>query len=477
MTQGIKYELCIKGGHVVDPANKVDDVRDVAICEGKILAVAPELDCSAAVQVVAGKGLVVMPGIIDSHAHVARPKALGAGFRMLVKAGITTVVDFEGPTSELANEIQSYGCGLNVAVLEGIRAGAGVSKVDAPHKEVSEKINSSLDMGAIGVKILGGHYPLTPETTADFIETAAREGAYVALHAGSTATGSNILGLEEAVRLAAGHPLHIAHVNAYCRGLVEHPLHELYRAMEVIKQNDNIVSESHLAPFNGCSGSIGKDGLVESYVTRNCLRTFGYSVNKDGMERAILDGVASVYARVGEEMELLWKKKAHKRWLGEGTRLGTSFPVNLRVSAMVCATEKDEKGKFVVDAISSDGGAIPRNFILSYGINLVHFGALTMSEMVLKASYNPACLFGLTNKGHLSPGADADLILLDPQTGKVSLTIIDGRFAMVGGIPIKRGGCILTSQRGTPFLKKKKVHYKVIDLKDSSYLKNVKIHH
>ena len=91
----------------------------------------------------------------------------------------------------------------------------------------------------------------------------------------------------------------------------------------------------------------------------------------------MLDGYAGVYALVGSEMKYLFGEEAVRRWKEEKTVIGTCFPVNLRYSALVCAMEKDNSGEFVVDAISSDGGAIPRNFILSYGILLIKFGGLT----------------------------------------------------------------------------------------------------
>jgi cytosine/adenosine deaminase-related metal-dependent hydrolase len=265
----LKYDLLIKGGHVVDPANRVDEITDIAVKDGLIAAVGPDLDPVDAENTVKADGMLVLPGIVDSHAHVARPKAGGAGYRMLVKAGVTTAVDFEGPMDVIAEEIMTYGCGLNVAVLEGLWPGSGFSSEKATHQQVVAQVQRILDEGSIGVKLLGGHYPLTPETTSSVIEVAAAEGAYVAFHVGSTATGSNILGLEEAVELAAGHPLHIAHVNSYCRGLVDDPLLEIKRALDLLKEAPNVVSESHLASLNGCSGRIGKDGLPQSHVTRN----------------------------------------------------------------------------------------------------------------------------------------------------------------------------------------------------------------
>ena len=54
------------------------------------------------------------------------------------------------------------------------------------------------------------------------------------------------------------------------------------------------------------------------------------------------------------------------------------------------AQAKRPDGTFVVDAISTDGGCIPRNVTLSVGLSLVKFGALTLSEFVVKTSVNPA---------------------------------------------------------------------------------------
>ncbi len=477
MAHKMKYDLLVKDGYVVDPVNKVNGVADVAVIEGKIAAVEPDLDWAVAKKVVSAEGLLVIPGVVDSHVHAARPQARGAGYRMLVKAGVTTAVDFEGPVESVTDEISDYGCGLNVAILEGIRPGFGISRKDAPHDEVAQKVGSALDKGAIGVKLLGGHYPLTPDTTADVIDTAAREGAYVAFHAGSTDTGSNILGLEEAIQLSAGNPLHLAHINAYCRGLVEDPLRELSRAMKALKNAGNIVSESHLAPLNGCSGHIGEDLLPESNVTRNCLRKFGYPVSREGLEKAILEGKAAVYAPVGGEMCYLWREKARERWLEAETRVGVAFAVNLRSSALVCATEKKDSNTFVVDAISSDGGAIPRNFILLQGMLLVHFGALTLEELVLKACYNPARMFGFNTKGHLGRGADADLAILHPRKGDVQITIISGSVVMAGGIPLKIPGCILTTARGKEALERQGHLYSVVDLADSTYFKNIRQNH
>ena len=64
------YDLLLQGGHVIDAKNNISAVRDVAIKDGKIAAVAAHLDPAAALKVVNVAGLYVTPGLIDIHAHV-----------------------------------------------------------------------------------------------------------------------------------------------------------------------------------------------------------------------------------------------------------------------------------------------------------------------------------------------------------------------------------------------------------------------
>jgi dihydroorotase len=63
------FDLLIKNGHVIDAANAVNGVMDVAIAGGKIAAVAPNIPPARAKQVADASGLYVTPGLIDLHAH------------------------------------------------------------------------------------------------------------------------------------------------------------------------------------------------------------------------------------------------------------------------------------------------------------------------------------------------------------------------------------------------------------------------
>jgi dihydroorotase len=65
-----KYDLLLTGGHVIDPKNKISAVRDVAIANGKVAAVAAKIDPAEAFKVVDVSGYYVTPGLVDIHVHV-----------------------------------------------------------------------------------------------------------------------------------------------------------------------------------------------------------------------------------------------------------------------------------------------------------------------------------------------------------------------------------------------------------------------
>ena len=89
------YDLVIQGGHVIDPANGIDRVMDVAVSAGKIARVAASIPAGGAKKTVNAAGLYVTPGLIDLHTHVyvgGRPAALFPD-DVVLPAGTTTVVD------------------------------------------------------------------------------------------------------------------------------------------------------------------------------------------------------------------------------------------------------------------------------------------------------------------------------------------------------------------------------------------------
>src|SRR5262249_2104876 len=96
-----RYDLLLKGGHIIDPKNRISRIMDVAVAEGKIARVANNIPASQSRKTIDAKGLYVVPALIDIHAHVynrpgnpppqrnqsVQPDAVA------FRSGITTVVD------------------------------------------------------------------------------------------------------------------------------------------------------------------------------------------------------------------------------------------------------------------------------------------------------------------------------------------------------------------------------------------------
>ena len=95
-------DILIKGGHVFDPKNEVNQVMDVAISADSIFQVAKNIDATKATKVIDASDMYVCPGLIDIHTHVfvgSNPGKFADGSNSLspddftFRAGITTVVD------------------------------------------------------------------------------------------------------------------------------------------------------------------------------------------------------------------------------------------------------------------------------------------------------------------------------------------------------------------------------------------------
>ncbi|MEM2905950.1 MAG: amidohydrolase/deacetylase family metallohydrolase [Candidatus Bathyarchaeia archaeon] len=89
------YDLVVKNGLLIDPAQGIHERKDVALLDGKVAAVEPRIDESQARRVVDAEGLIVTPGLIDLHVHVCyriAPLAVDPEAACLAK-GSTTVLD------------------------------------------------------------------------------------------------------------------------------------------------------------------------------------------------------------------------------------------------------------------------------------------------------------------------------------------------------------------------------------------------
>ena len=81
----MKYDLMIRGGDVIDPGSGLRGHMDVAIAGGKIVEVAPSLREADARKTISAKDRLVIPGLVDVHAHILSTVRIWASNRSLVQ--------------------------------------------------------------------------------------------------------------------------------------------------------------------------------------------------------------------------------------------------------------------------------------------------------------------------------------------------------------------------------------------------------
>ena len=91
-----EYDLVLRGGRVIDPANSVDRVMDVGVTGNRITAVAAHIADTQARKLVDVSGLIVVPGLVDLHAHVFGYEGSLTPDDTALPAGTTTIVDAGG---------------------------------------------------------------------------------------------------------------------------------------------------------------------------------------------------------------------------------------------------------------------------------------------------------------------------------------------------------------------------------------------
>lgn len=195
--QTAHYDLLLKGGHVIDPANNIDGIMDVAVSGGKIAAVQKDISADTAGKVVDATGLYVTPGLIDIHVHITnggaplnwfdpearshiQPYAIPAD--LVLQSGVTTVVDAgtagaetflqekEGVMDHATVRVLAF---LNI-VANGMSGGLEQSVDEMDVKRCADTINKYSDV-IVGVKT--AHYWTTQPYDGEHTPWAAVDRA------------------------------------------------------------------------------------------------------------------------------------------------------------------------------------------------------------------------------------------------------------------------------------------------------------
>ncbi len=100
--RGQQFDLLLKNGHLIDPKNQINAIKDIAVADGKIAWVANDIPAAQSKKTIDATGMYVVPGLIDIHTHVfvgSKADKFADGIYSVspddftFKSGVTTVVD------------------------------------------------------------------------------------------------------------------------------------------------------------------------------------------------------------------------------------------------------------------------------------------------------------------------------------------------------------------------------------------------
>lgn len=418
-----QFDLVLEGGRVMDPETGLDAVRNVGIRNGKIARVSTKKLTGK--RMVQAAGLVVAPGFIDLHQHgqdieSQRVKAFdGVTAALEMEIGAPDVAQFlklkEGHSlihygttaSHAAARALVFGALLPEVVIDphaGIpeilpKSGPATNQPATPEQitRIQQRLRDELDAGALGVG-MGIQY--TPGATRleviDMFRVAAGRKLPVYTHMrsfGRSEPGSAIESVEEVIGAAAitGASLHIVHINSTC----------LLDSLEC------------LALVEGARAR-GLDVTTEAYPYIAGMTAVNSAVFNPGWrEKLGIDYGNLVLPDTGEHLTKERFEELHNS--------------SAQQSVLVFANTQE-----VVDAvipnrlimIASDGAlGHPRN-AGTYSRVLAQYvrekKTLTLMEALRKMTLMPAQMLERSTpagrlKGRLQEGADADIVVFDPQ--------------------------------------------------------------
>ena len=410
-----QYDIVLEGGRVMDPETNLDAVRNVGIRGGKIARISSEPLSGG--RVIKVHGLVVAPGFIDLHQHgqdlaSQRVKAFdGVTTALEMEIGVPDVAQFmkskEGHSlihfGTTASHVAARSLIFVTPLPEGTilpKSGPATDQLATPQQieRIEQRLRDQFDAGALG---LGMGIQYTPGATRleviDMFRTAAERKLPVYTHMrsfGRIEPGSAIEAVEEVIGAAAisGAPLHIVHVNSTC-------LRDTLECLSMIAG----------------ARARGLDVTTEAYPYIAGMTAINSALFNPGWkERLGIDYSDLVIPDTGERLT--------KERFDELHNSGTQKWV------LVFANTQEMVDKTIPNPlimIASDGAeGHPRN-AGTYSRVLAQYvrekKVLTLMEALRKMTLMPAQMLERSTpaayrKGRLQEGADADMVVFDPNT-------------------------------------------------------------
>ena len=382
--------VLIQNGHVVDPATGLDEQCDVFISENKIKKVGKNLQDDAD-HVIDAAGCYVMPGFIDLHVHLRDPgltnkETLETGGKAAVRGGVTTVCAMPNTspiidTKEKVEEVHQR------AATESF---ARVIQLGSMTKgEAGQELSDIKGMAQAGCMALSedGKSVMNASLFRKAMREADEQGLIIFSHCED-------ISLVEGGVMNAGKRAEQLGVKGITNSVED-----------VITARDILIAKELDARLHLCHCS-----------TKDSVRMIALA-KQDGVK---VTGEVCPHHFILTDADIpenngIWKmnpplrSKEDVEALRQGLKDGTMDVISTD-HAPHMMSEKDkpmEKSAFGIVGLETSA-------CLTY-TELVEKGVLTMMQMAEKMSYNPAKVLGLEDRGSISEGKTADIVVFDPR--------------------------------------------------------------
>lgn len=372
VVQAQEFDILLKGGHVIDPKNNIDAIMDVAVSGSTIARVESDIPVNTAKRVIDASGLYVTPGIIDMHTHVfhGTSEAKFSGFQITDGFGSVVPDDF------------TFRAGVTTVV------DAGSSGWRDFHRFKKQTVDNSRTRVLAFISI-AGHGMLGTVHAQDISDMNPTATAFV---------------MNEYPDIIVGIKAH------HYQG---HDFIPVDRAVEAGRLTDKPV----IVDFGSSAPRLSIEELFMDHLRPGDIFTHTYAYSMPGRE-----SVVDEHDRV-------------KPFVFEAQKSGRVFDVGHGAGAFRwhVAINAVKQG-FLPNTISTDLYAASRNAGMKDMANVMSkFLAmgLTVQDVVLRSTWNPAQVIKRTDLGHLSAGAEADITIFNVREGDFGF--MDARGAVLKG--------------------------------------------